>query len=450
MAGSPRFRIEVVKGVDTGTAVEGGVDAPIKIGRRRDNAMVLKDLTVSREHACIEPVSRGFRIRDLNSQAGIKRRGERIPPDGALLAQGDELHLGTTVIRFSLLNGPKEPREAPAPSAGDATVCEPMPDEPRKPRGPSGRAPTPPRRPPDPAGPAVRPPRPVRAPAGLGDEPTIESYGPFEVKRAIDATDGERLDLAVDTRGGTEVVLRRVATSRLGWLGRRRFVRICEEWKGFDHPNLAAPADFGQQGDAVYVAAAAGSHVMAEELLRDCPKKLGIDLAVWIGRDVARAVAYVAERRGAAARLEVGSRTVVVGGRGEVTLLALGPSAGAGKSPDPVGARYRAPEEEGGKEGGVQAAVFSTGVLLYELLAREPIEPRHKATLRNIDTVRIDVPTSLGRVVMRAVEPRPEDRGGADELAAALDDELRAFAPDFGQGEVAAFLAEYFPDRSFR
>jgi hypothetical protein len=429
------FRLDVIGGESAGRAIDGGPDEAVSIGRNEQNTLVLADKTVSRWHAVVEATGQGYRVRDVKSQAGVKRRGEVLPTEGALLADGDEIELGLAVLRFSLPHADVE---------ADATVVRPMPP-------PAPRAAPPP--PPPPAAPVARPagapPRPApprestrvpaREPAPRARPEPIERFGRFEILRPVDAGGTARLDLATDTRSHRDVLLRRFPGGGLGFFGRRRFQRACQQARAVAHEAVLAPVDAGRIGDVLWTAHAARFGVTAAAVRREGRRDLTVALAAWVVRGVAQGLAAVAHTLGASARPAVSDREVVIGARGDVALVYAAEGA-AGEE------RYRAPEEDAGGAGDQRAAIFSAGVLLYELLAREAIDGHQKATLRSVDTVRIDVPPSLADVTMRALEVRPEDRfARADDLARALAEELDALAPGYGPADAGRWIAEHFP-----
>ncbi len=98
---------------------------------------------------------------------------------------------------------------------------------------------------------------------------------------------------------------------------------------------------------------------------------------------------------------------------------------------------YMSPEQVLGKKGGVDGRtdVYAVGATLYELVGgRPPCKGEDIAsTLRKILTERPaplstrvrDLPADAERIVMKAIEKRPEDRY---QTAGALRDDLRAFA----------------------
>jgi hypothetical protein len=268
-----------------------------------------------------------------------------------------------------------------------------------------------------------------------------ERLGPFEVFRSLEAGSPRRLDLVVDTRTGGEATLLRVSSAELGFFGRRRFRRAHEQVPGLAHENIAAPLEVGQCEGEVYVVYPPLDGVTAATLLRDGGRDLRVELAVYVVRELCRALGHLAAKMGGAFRPVVSDREVMVGRDGRVLLLYVGDAAASA-----VADRYVAPEEDAGEKGDARAAVFSAGVLLYELLAREPIEARQKLTLPSIDTVRLQVPAGLAEATMRALEVRPEDRlGSAGELEQALSDALDQ-AAGFGAAQVGSWVTERFPE----
>ncbi|WP_067683736.1 BTAD domain-containing putative transcriptional regulator [Nocardia miyunensis] len=71
----------------------------LKIGRMTDNDLVLDDPKVSRYHAHILPSRAGLLIKDLHSANGIYINEEPID-NGSVLADGDAVRIGATILRF--------------------------------------------------------------------------------------------------------------------------------------------------------------------------------------------------------------------------------------------------------------------------------------------------------------------------------------------------------------
>jgi SARP family transcriptional regulator, regulator of embCAB operon len=71
------------------------------IGRRKDRDILLEDLQASRDHADVVREAAGFRLIDRGSSNGTKVNGVTIQQ--ALLSDGDEILIGETVLRFSVV-----------------------------------------------------------------------------------------------------------------------------------------------------------------------------------------------------------------------------------------------------------------------------------------------------------------------------------------------------------
>lgn len=96
----------------------------VTIGRRDGNTIVVKDPTVSRQHAEIRREGREFVLRDLGSADGVRVNGAPIAGDYRL-RDGDAIAIGASAAFTAQL----------PPPASDAGV--PHPGQPTAPDGPS-------------------------------------------------------------------------------------------------------------------------------------------------------------------------------------------------------------------------------------------------------------------------------------------------------------------------
>lgn len=471
------LQLVAVKGASAGERFDATVPAqPVNMGRKPSNDFVLKDDTVSREHAVIQPTPEGWRITARKHDVFLVVAGQPVPDEGALLADGDEIQLGLAVVRvtitpvvdeddadrtvvFGVEAAPGAPPPPPRPTAvprADAGA-EPHPpvatarEEPRAQELRHEPAVAPARRA-EPAAadeaPAVATPRrpdvapeepPRRAPR---QETPRERVGRFDVFATLHDSDASRLERAADVRNGAAVTLCRLRGPQLGFFARRRFLKAVDRLRGITHENLLAPHAAERADAELLLVYPPVTGVGASVVLRQGRRDLPIDLAVWIARQVARGLAHAERVGGSDLRLAVSDGEVVCGRDGDVVLL-LAPPVPV----PPAGDRYGAPEEHAGGAAGVRAAIFSLGVLLWELLAREAVVPGQQTMLRSVHTVRIEVPQTLTVVTMRALELRPEDRfGHATELAEALEEELERLAPGYGPEAAARWLREHVPD----
>lgn len=88
------------------------------IGRANDNDVRLHDWFVSKKHAQIVRRDGGFFLRDLQSWRGTTVNGQNVRAE-VQLREGDEVTLGTTVLRFS----ERIPKELEAEMAAQAAVA---------------------------------------------------------------------------------------------------------------------------------------------------------------------------------------------------------------------------------------------------------------------------------------------------------------------------------------
>jgi hypothetical protein len=447
------LQLVAVKGASAGERFETAAPGqPVTIGRKATNDMVLKDDTVSREHAVIEPTPDGWRIVARKPGVFLMVAGQAVPEDGALLADGDEIQLGLAVVKVTIAPLAGEEEDADRTVVFTPEAAPPPPPLPLPPEPVVRRDATPPPRiarsadssvaePVPTPEPAAAPPRREPARRGRRRETPRDRVGRFDVFAPLHDSDVCRVERAADAQSGEAVILRRLRSPQLGFFVRRRFLRATGQLREITHPNLLAPREAARVESDLIMVYPPMEGVGAGVVLREGRRDLPIDLAVWIAREVARGLAHVEQVAGRALHLAVGDGEVVCGRDGSVALL-LAPALPTPPSSD----RYGAPEEHAGGAD-LRAATFSLGVLLWELLTREPVLPGHQTTLRSVDTVRIQVPPTLAGVTMRAIEPRPEDRfGHAVDLADALEEELERLAPGYGADAAASWLRGHVPD----
>ncbi len=110
----------IIQGEEEGREVELRRDE-LTLGRGPDNELVLPDIACSRRHAMIERQGEDWVVVDLNSGNGTLVNGERV--QRAVLRDGDEIDVGSTVLEFQL-PGQEELADEPAAQAGSAPPRE--------------------------------------------------------------------------------------------------------------------------------------------------------------------------------------------------------------------------------------------------------------------------------------------------------------------------------------
>jgi hypothetical protein len=471
-----RLELVAVTGDSAGARLEtSGAAQPVTIGRNPTNDLFLRDMTVSRQNAVIEPTPEGWRLTPRPNSALVMCAGKEVAGEGVLLSDGDQIKLGLAVVNVTIVPVVDEedfdrtvvfkPGNVPAPSAVPPRPAPP-PQPHREDVGTAFRgAPSPPSRgeaprfessgrvsrigtpPPSRADPVPAPQPAAEVEAVRQRTPRAETprerFARFDVFAPMHESADCRLDRAADARSGDPVTLRRLPSTRLGFFARRRFIRAVDRLRGIQHENLLAPLEAGRADEDLFIVYPALDGASAGVVLREGRRDLPIDLAVYIVREAARGLAHAARGAGPGLHLALGDGEVVCRRDGAVVLL-LAPAVAVAPETD----RYRAPEDAAGGAVDVRAAIFSLGVLLWELLAREPVLPGHQMTLRSVDAVRFQVPPTLAAATMCAVEVRAEDRfPRADELADVLTDELRRLSPGYGSEAAARWLREHVPTR---
>ena len=100
--GTLRGRLEILNGGFEGMTYDLS-DEEVVIGRNPTTDITLLDEGISREHALVlfDEDGPNYLIEDLQSTNGTKLNGKRVR--SAELAEGDEIQIGQTLFRFTLI-----------------------------------------------------------------------------------------------------------------------------------------------------------------------------------------------------------------------------------------------------------------------------------------------------------------------------------------------------------
>jgi pSer/pThr/pTyr-binding forkhead associated (FHA) protein len=115
MAGSPRVQLSLKGRLLSEVAFAG---PQLRVGRMRENDVVVNNLAVSRFHAVLRREGEGFVLEDLGSENGTQLNGERITGSVPLTAK-DVIQLGKYELRLALQPG-MQIAGAPKAKASDA------------------------------------------------------------------------------------------------------------------------------------------------------------------------------------------------------------------------------------------------------------------------------------------------------------------------------------------
>jgi eukaryotic-like serine/threonine-protein kinase len=212
----------------------------------------------------------------------------------------------------------------------------------------------------------------------------------------------------------------------------RRFEREAQLCSQLDHPNVCTVFDFDDADGVYYIAMQFIEGKNVRQLVAGKPLEMKSALSIAV--QVCDALSY-SHSRGIIHR-DIKAGNVMVTPSGQAKILDFGlaklmenPGAGkAGADADiteigiPYGtATYAAPEQARGERADHRADVFSTGVLVYEMLTgiwafqgKTVVDVRHQVlhgTPTPISAMRQDrVPVKLQEIVDRALAKEPKDR----------------------------------------
>ena len=287
-------------------------------------------------------------------------------------------------------------------------------------------------------------------------------FGNYKITHKLGAGGQGTVYKAIDQKLGRTVVIKVLpAELTVKETNLKRFEREARLASALDHPNICTIFDMDEAQGLHYIAM---QYVEGKNVRQLCNgRPLELDSALRIGIQTADALA-AAHARGIIHR-DVKSGNVMVADSGQVKILDFGlaklldetEAATAGIHQTelteigvPYGtATYAAPEQARGDKVDARADIFSTGVLLYEMLTgtwpfrgKTTIDVRHAVIYdqpKSLAEMRPGTtPTRLQQILDRAMKKEPRDRYQKIE---ELRDELRKVLQDVSAGvpmDVAA------------
>lgn len=238
------------------------------------------------------------------------------------------------------------------------------------------------------------------------------------------------------------------------------------------HVNIAQTFDLGCIDNVYFIAMEYIEGADAYRVVKrayDKTRSLPVDLCCYIGAEVCHGLAYAHRKRDAEGRpmgivhRDISPQNVLISYAGEVKLVDFGIAKAALRTGQTeVGVikgkyYYMSPEQSWGDPVDQRSDVFSTGLLLHELLTGEMVYKENnvpalldqvrKAEIDGPASKRSDIPLELDRVVMRALAKEPVDRyQSAHALAQELTEILYRMSPTFTSGKLASLMSDLFAE----
>ncbi len=240
--------------------------------------------------------------------------------------------------------------------------------------------------------------------------------------------------LAFDTKLGRKVALKFLSGHVASMPSvRARFMREARAAAGLTHPNIVTIYEVSERDHVPFI---------AMEYLEGRPLREVMDAGLADMREVLRIVLGICRGLSKAHSCEIVHRdikpeNVYIGENGDVTILDFG-IAKTREAPDltlpgsPLGtANYMSPEQARGTTVDHRSDIFSTGVVLYEMITGRPpfarsgfaetVQAVISEPAPRLMSFRIDIPRGLQDVVDRALAKSPDDRYQSfDELITVL------------------------------
>lgn len=232
------------------------------------------------------------------------------------------------------------------------------------------------------------------------------------------------------------------------------------------HPNIVATFDLGREEVQYYLVMEfvdGADLYKVEQRAADQRLSFPIPLCAYIAREVARGLDYahhLTDSDGQPLHVvhrDISPQNILLSLDGDVKITDFGIAKAARRVEQTQAGvikgkyYYMSPEQASGQPIDARTDIFALGILLYEMLVGEMLyydenvervlQAARKADIPPVSKRRPDTPRELEQVVMRALRRRPDERFvSAADMAQALEDFLRSYAPTYGATDVGGFV----------
>jgi serine/threonine protein kinase len=254
----------------------------------------------------------------------------------------------------------------------------------------------------------------------------------------------------------------------------QRFIEmLVEEAKiavTLNHPNIAQIFDLGQDQGITFIAMEFLDGIDLFDLMATLSgrrRAVPIEVATFIAKQICHGLAYAHQKADPTGRplglvhRDISPQNILLSRAGEVKIVDFGiakvdrPNRRATQAGVIKGKYfYMSPEQASGDPIDGRTDIFSTGIILYEVLTGSQLYIEEDDTLRLLKLVRnakipppsllrSDLPPDLEAILLKALAKNPEERWQtAHELEVALQVFLYAYAPDFTPVRVSEIVEE--------
>ena len=232
------------------------------------------------------------------------------------------------------------------------------------------------------------------------------------------------------------------------------------------HANIVQTYDLGKVDDQYYIAMELVDGVDAYRMLRRASEHdldIPFEVVAYIGQEVSAGLDYAHKKTDARGRpleivhRDVSPQNILCSYTGEIKIVDFGIAKAAMRTQQTAAGvikgkyYYMSPEQALGERLDPRSDVFSTGILLYEMLIGQMlyleddmeklIDKVRRAAIPSPSGKRSGIPRELEDIVMKALKRRAADRfASSAEMGAALSAFLRRHAQEMGPPKLGAFL----------